>query len=117
LYRATGVSRGIQYGFEHREAVAGNWPRRLAAGVRLKVRSRKFEGRCARHKRYNPAVDGRAGIRGACARCTLLCGIWESAIKLNQLIRKFDPNHDDGKRPAEAKGTVVDPRQLSLITD
>ena len=86
-------------------------------GVRLKVRSRKFEGRCARHKRYNPAVEGRAGIRGACARCTLLCDIWESSIKLNQLIRRFDPNHDDGKRPPEPKRTMADPRQMSLITD
>jgi hypothetical protein len=83
----------------------------------LKVRSRKFEGRCAKHKRYNPAVDGRDGIRATCARCTLLCDIWEHSIKLNQLIRKFNPNHDDGRRPAEPKRTVVDPRQMSLITD
>jgi hypothetical protein len=83
----------------------------------LKVRSRKFEGRCARHKRYNPAVDGRAGIRGACARCNLLCEIWESSLKLNQLIRRFDPNHDDGKRPPEPKRSTVDPRQMSLITE
>jgi hypothetical protein len=62
-------------------------------------------------------VDGRAGIRGACARCTLLCDIWESSIKLNQLIRKFDPNHDDSRRPAEPKRIAVDPRQMSLITD
>jgi hypothetical protein len=108
LYRATSVIRGIQYGFD---------PDRVAVGVLLKVRSRKFEGRCARHKRYNPAVDGRAGIRGACARCTLLCEIWESSLKLNQLIRRFDPNHDDGKRPAEPKRSTVDPRQMSLITE
>ena len=91
--------------------------RRPAVGVHLKVRSRKFEGRCARHKGYNPAVDGRAGIRGACARCTLLCDIWESSLKLNQLIRKFDPNYDDGKRPPEPKRPAVDPRQMTLITD
>jgi hypothetical protein len=90
---------------------------RLAVGVRLKVRSRKFEGRCARHKRYNPAVDGRAGIRGACARCTLLCDIWESSLKLNQLIRKFDPHFDDGKRPDEPQRPLADPRQMSLITE
>jgi len=91
--------------------------RRPAVGVHLKVRSRKFEGRCARHKGYNPAVDGPAGIRGACARCTLLCDIWESSLKLNQLIRKFDPNYDDGKRPPEPKRPAVDPRQMTLITD
>jgi hypothetical protein len=62
-------------------------------------------------------VDGRGGIRGACARCTLLCDIWESSLKLNQLIRKFDPNHDDSKRPAAPKPPAVDPRQMSLIVD
>ncbi len=82
----------------------------------LKIRARKFDGRCARHKRYNPAVDGRGAIRGACARCTLLYEIWETSLKLNQLIRKFDPGYDDLQRPAEHKAAPVpDPRQLSLI--
>ena len=80
----------------------------------MKIRSRKFEGRCARHKRYNPAVDGRGAIRGACARCNLLFEIWEASLKLNQLIRKFDPSHDDLQRP-RVKELVHDPRQMSLI--
>ena len=80
--------------------------------VSLKIRSRKFEGRCARHKRYNPAVDGRGAIKGGCARCILLFEIWEASLKLNQLIRKCDPNHDDLERPQQA---VADPRQMSLI--
>lgn len=79
----------------------------------MKIRSRKFDGRCARHKHYNPAIDGRAGIKGACSRCTLLCDIWEASLKLNQLIRQFNPNHDDLQKPA----VTVDPRQLSLIGD
>jgi hypothetical protein len=62
-------------------------------------------------------VDGRAGIPAACARCTLLCEIWESSLKLNQLIRRFDPNHDDGRRSAEPKMPAADPRQLSLLTE
>lgn len=83
----------------------------------MKIRARKFEGRCAKHKGYNPAVDGRGGIRGGCVRCNLLCDIWESSLKLNQLIRRFDPNHDDLKRPPAPKPPVVDPRQMSLIAD
>jgi hypothetical protein len=82
----------------------------------LKIRARKFDGRCARHKRYNPAIDGRGGIMGGCARCGLLCDIWESSLKLNQLIRKFDPKHDDLERPP-VKEPAHDPRQLSLIVD
>jgi hypothetical protein len=83
----------------------------------LKVRSRKFEGRCAKHKGYNPAVEGRPGIRAACARCTLLCDIWELSLKLNQLIRRFDPHHDDGRRPPEPRRAAADPRQMSLISE
>jgi hypothetical protein len=80
----------------------------------VKIRARKFDGRCAKHKSYNPAVDGPGGIRGACARCTLLFEIWEASLHLNALIRKFDPRHDDLK-PRVEKPPLVDPRQMSLI--
>jgi hypothetical protein len=79
----------------------------------MKIRSRKFDGRCAKHKSYNPAVDGRGGIRGGCTRCGLLADIWETSLKLNQLIRRFDPSHDDLEKPVPAP--QPDPRQLSLI--
>ena len=85
--------------------------------MRLKIRSRKFEGRCARHKRYNPAVDGQGGIKAGCLRCNLLFEIWEASLNLNKLIRKFDPSHDDLKRPAAPKPTGADPRQMSLIPE
>jgi hypothetical protein len=79
----------------------------------LKIRSRKFDGRCARHKRYNPPTDG-SPAEGGCPRCQLLFEIWESSLKLNRLIRRFNPRHDDLKKlPAPAH----DPRQLSLIVD
>ena len=80
----------------------------------MKIRSRKFEGRCAKHKRFNPAVDGRGGVKGGCLRCGLLTDIWEASLLLNQLIRKFDPNHDDLKRPSPPI-QQHDPRQLSFI--
>jgi len=80
----------------------------------LKIRSRKFDGRCGRHKRYNPAVDGLGGIRGGCPRCQLLFEIWRASLELNRLIRQFDPNHDDVERP-RPELPPVDPRQMSLI--
>ena len=83
----------------------------------MKIRSRKFDGRCGRHKRYNPAVDGRGAIRGNCPRCSLLCEIWEASLKLNLLIRRFDPNHDDLEKPRPDPPAGPDPRQLSLISD
>ena len=81
----------------------------------MKIRSRKFEGRCAKHKGFNPAVDGRGGVRGNCQRCCLLTDIWEASLQLNQLIRKFDPNHDDLQKPRIALIHQPDPRQLSLL--
>jgi hypothetical protein len=82
----------------------------------LKIRSRKFDGRCGKHKRYNPAVDGQAGITGGCPRCLLLFDIWEASLKINQLIRRFDPHLDDLQKPVKEKAVShVDPRQMSLI--
>ena len=81
----------------------------------MKIRSRKFDGRCSRHKRYNPAVDGPGAIKGNCPRCTLLFEIWEASLRLNKLIRKFDPSHDDLGKPNERTAPHVDPRQMSLI--
>jgi hypothetical protein len=82
----------------------------------VKIRARKFDGRCAKHKGYSPAVDGFQGIRGGCARCGLMFEIWEASLRLNKLIRSFDPGYDDLKRPP-VKEPVVDPRQMSLIVE
>jgi hypothetical protein len=78
----------------------------------MKVRSRNFSGRCARHKNYNPAVDGREGIQGDCPRCTLLADILDAALHLNALIRKFNPRLDDLQKPPVEE--PEDDRQLSL---
>lgn len=82
----------------------------------MKIRSRRFSGRCARHKSYNPAVDGRGGIKGNCARCNLLCDIWETALRLNALIRRYDPGYDDTRPiPRTPAAAVDDGRQMSLL--
>ena len=42
--------------------------------------------------------------------------IYEAAMNLNSLIRKFDPNHDDAHPVKKAKPAPgPDPRQMSLI--
>ena len=87
----------------------------------MKIRSRKFDGRCSRHKRYNPAIDGLGGIKGGCPRCTLMLEIWEASLRINQLIRRWNPSHDDLERPKQEKPQQEkpwsDPRQLSLIPE
>ena len=80
----------------------------------MKIRTRRFSGRCARHKGYNPAVDGRGAIKGNCPRCNLLADIWETSLRLNGLIRKFDPNHDDTQARRREVAAVEDDRQLTL---
>ncbi len=82
----------------------------------MKIRARKFDGRCGRHKGYSPAVDGLGGVRGGCPRCSLLFEIWEASLRLNRLIRSFDPKYDDLQRRAP-KVPAVDPRQMSLIAE
>ena len=82
----------------------------------MKIRARKFDGRCSKHKRYNPAVDGLGGIVGACPRCTLLFEIWAASLELNKLIRRFDPNHDDLKKRV-VPVPLHDPRQMMLIVE
>jgi hypothetical protein len=52
---------------------------------------------------------------GGCTRCLLLFDIWEASLKLNHLIRTFDPSHDDLERPAAAVAAEPDPRQMTLI--
>jgi hypothetical protein len=61
-------------------------------------------------------VDGPGAIRGACPRCSLLFEIWEASLRLNKLIRTFDPNFDDLQRRV-AQVPAVDPRQMSLLAE
>lgn len=78
----------------------------------IKIRARKFSGRCSRHKRYNPAIDGPEAADRACRRCTLLAEIYVTSLKLNKMIRQFNPAHDDTQhRGAE----LVDDSQMSLL--
>ncbi len=61
-------------------------------------------------------MDGRGGIRGNCPRCNLLMDIYEAAMKLNALVRKFDPNLDDARTVKKTRPEpAADPRQMSLI--
>jgi len=47
--------------------------------------------------------------------------IWEASLRINQLIRRWNPSHDDLERPKQEKPQQEkpwsDPRQLSLIPE
>jgi hypothetical protein len=74
----------------------------------LKVGSVRWKGRCARHPRYDPAVDGLGGIRGGCRRCEMLLEIWQHHSQMVRLIREFGTR--DSKAPPQDDG-----RQMSLL--
>ncbi len=49
---------------------------------KLVVRER-VQGKCARHPRYNPEKDGRAGIKGGCSACYSLLDLHNARLKLD----------------------------------
>jgi hypothetical protein len=78
----------------------------------LKIGSVRWKGRCARHRTYNPAIDGLGGIRGGCRRCELLLDIYTQHTKLVALMREFG-TRDDAK-PERTQPEQHD-RQMSLL--
>jgi len=57
----------------------------------LKLGTLRWKGRCGRHPRYDPAVDGEGGIRGGCRRCMDLLEIHQQHKQLINLLRSFGP--------------------------
>jgi hypothetical protein len=77
----------------------------------VKIGSVRWKGRCSRHPRYDPEIDGLGGIRGGCRRCELLLEIWSSHSRLVRLIREFGTREDAPVREL----SVMDDRQMSLL--
>jgi len=55
----------------------------------LKIANVKWKGRCSTHPRYDPRIDGEAGIRGGCRRCYALLAIYEQHHALMTAVREF----------------------------
>jgi hypothetical protein len=78
----------------------------------LKIGVVRWKGRCSKHPRYNPEMDGLGGIRGGCRRCEMLLEIYTNHTSLVRLIREFGTRADVRTRSAEEKDAS---RQLSLL--
>ncbi len=77
----------------------------------LKIGVIRWKGRCAKHPKYDPVVDGLGGIRGGCKRCELLLDIHTEHDKLIRLLREFG-----AKASGTAKREQADlNRQMSLL--
>jgi hypothetical protein len=76
----------------------------------LKIGSIHWKGKCSKHPRYDPKIDGLGGVRGGCKRCELLLEIYNEHAKLVRLIRTFGAGREDRKPDEPAAGV-----QLSLL--
>lgn len=52
----------------------------------LKLRIQKWNGKCRKHPRYDPAMGGRNAIVGACRFCETLYEIHQRAAELSKAI-------------------------------
>lgn len=78
----------------------------------LKIGSIRWRGKCPRHPSFDPYVDGRGGIKGACAKCVALVEIHESHQKMISLMRNFAPPPS-----VRNKIPIFDRRQTSLFAE
>ena len=66
----------------------------------LKIGSVRWRGKCPRHPRFDPCLDGRAGIRGGCEKCTALVDIHNHHVQMLALMRRFAPPQETKRRAA-----------------
>jgi len=67
----------------------------------LKLGTLRWKGRCARHPRYDPALDGEGGVRGGCTRCLRLLEIHEHHARLIAMMRSFGPLRERADKNGE----------------
>lgn len=65
----------------------------------LKIGSVKWRGRCPRHPKFDPYLDGRAAIRNGCEKCIALCDIYSHHVQMLALMRGFTPPQVPKRRP------------------
>jgi hypothetical protein len=67
----------------------------------LKIGSVRWRGKCPRHPRFDPYMDGREGIRGGCEKCTALVDIHSYHVRMLALMRTFTPPSQAKRRAAK----------------
>ena len=78
----------------------------------LKIGSVRWRGKCARHPRFDPYLDGRDAIRGNCEKCNALADIHELHGQMVALMRTFAPS----QKPRRGADKTAD-LQASLFGD
>lgn len=78
----------------------------------LKIGSVRWRGKCPRHPRFDPYLDGRGAIRGNCEKCAALVDIHNHHVQMLALMRRFTPPPEPKRRAA-----ATDHLQESLFGD
>ena len=55
----------------------------------LKIANVRWKGRCSKHPKYDPRLDGEGGVRGGCQRCYALLAIFRQHHDLMRAVREF----------------------------
>ena len=75
----------------------------------LKIGAVRWRGKCVKHPRFDPAMDGPGGIVANCQRCNDLVVIHELHQKALRLMRTFRPVEDKKIAPK------ADDKQMGLF--
>jgi hypothetical protein len=78
----------------------------------LKIGNVRWRGKCSRHPRFDPHLDGRGGIKGGCEKCTALADIYAHHVQMLALMRGFAPP----QRPTRKAKSDAD-LQTTLFAD
>ncbi len=78
----------------------------------LKIGIVRWRGKCGRHPRYDPYLDGVGGIKGGCPKCTMLRDIYECHQKMVSMMRTFSP-----PPPPKKKVNIDDELQTNLFDE
>jgi hypothetical protein len=65
----------------------------------LKIGSVRWRGKCPRHPKFDPYMDGRGAIRGGCEKCAALADIHNYHVQMLALMRGFSPPQKGRRRP------------------
>jgi len=74
----------------------------------LRIGTVRWQGKCARHPRFDPAIDGAGGIKAGCERCAALVEIQTHHARMLALMRRFAPPQPP-RRPAPAEARDLQP--------
>ena len=70
----------------------------------------RIEGRCPRHRAYNPAKDEQAGIKGGCQECYGLFQAYRACLTLREAIGAFETTVHSFITNKQARGRCGDQR-------